>query len=227
MVEARSAAPPLSPMLVLGLASRALPPRPLDPALAVALLVLRRRHPDVFSRLDVLGQATFLIDPLDLPFAFLLRLGGSAPRLTCVRGADDVEGTPRAVIRGSLPMLIDLLEGRLDGDAAFFSRALTIEGDTEAVLTLRNAIDSSEIRVIEDLLAALGPLSPPARWTFDIANTAYRRAASDLEMLRAAFVGPLAARVRSQASDINRLESEFEDVRRSARRRRPVGGDST
>jgi len=41
--------------------------------------------------------------------------------------------------------MIELLEGRADGDALFFSRTLTVEGDMEAVVALRNAIDGSEI----------------------------------------------------------------------------------
>jgi len=64
-------------------------------------------------------------------------------------------------------MLIDLLEGRLDGDALFFSRELTVEGDTEAVLLLRNAVDSDEVDLFEDLLSVLGPLAGPLRFAAD------------------------------------------------------------
>ncbi|AGH97674.1 hypothetical protein A11S_851 [Micavibrio aeruginosavorus EPB] len=34
-----------------------------------------------------------------------------------------------------------MIDGRYDGDALFFSRDIYIEGDTEAVVCLRNALD--------------------------------------------------------------------------------------
>jgi predicted lipid carrier protein YhbT len=39
---------------------------------------------------------------------------------------------------------MQLLEGKLDGDALFFSRDLVVDGDTEAVVMLRNIIDGAE-----------------------------------------------------------------------------------
>jgi len=38
-----------------------------------------------------------------------------------------------------------MIDGTYDGDALFFSRDLVIEGDTEAVLALRNAIENAEL----------------------------------------------------------------------------------
>ena len=50
-----------------------------------------------------------------------------------------------ARIAGPLAALIGLVHGAYDGDALFFSRDLVIEGDTAAVLALRNAIDNEEL----------------------------------------------------------------------------------
>jgi predicted lipid carrier protein YhbT len=41
-------------------------------------------------------------------------------------------------------VLLGMIDGTYDGDALFFSRDLTIEGDTEAVLALRNALENAE-----------------------------------------------------------------------------------
>ena len=89
-----------------------------------------------------------------------------------------------ATIRGSLPLLIDLLEGRLDGDALFFNRELTVVGDTEAVLLLRNAVDSDEVDVLGDLLSIFGPLAGPARSATESIVKVGAQIATDLEDFR-------------------------------------------
>ncbi len=73
--------PPLSPVLLAGLALGPLPPALLRPVLHLAMTVMRRRHPDVIERLDMLDGAEILIDPVDLPFRFLLRLTPPSPSL--------------------------------------------------------------------------------------------------------------------------------------------------
>lgn len=59
--------------------------------------------------------------------------------------------------------LAQLAQGGGDGDALFFSRDITIEGDTEAVLALRNALDDSNLDIIHDSLGALGFWGSPLR----------------------------------------------------------------
>ncbi len=214
-------AAPLSPVLLAGFALRPLPPGLLSPFLDMAVAATRRRHPEVFDRLETLGDARFLIDPLDLPFCFTLRPGGRAPRLRAVRDGGEDE-RPTAIIRGPLLVLIDLLEGRLDGDALFFSRDLAIEGDTEAVLALRNAVDSGEIDVVEDLLSLLGPLGGPARQAWGLVETIFSRAARDLETLHRALVDPLAGRCDRQAAELRELEATVSELRRRPRRAGPA-----
>lgn len=161
MTDRRGHAPPPLPVMLAGLALGPLPPALLQPGASVAMALAMRRHPGLFERLDELGSRAVLIDPVELPVRFLLRAGGGAPALTVLGRADGIEAD--ATIRGPLLGLIDLLEGRLDGDALFFSRELAIEGDTEAVIALRNAIDDAEIDLLDDILAPLGPLAAPAR----------------------------------------------------------------
>jgi predicted lipid carrier protein YhbT len=56
-----------------------------------------------------------------------------------------------------------MMHGAEDGDALFFSRDLTVEGDTAAVLALRNAMDDAELDLTEELAALAGPLASPLR----------------------------------------------------------------
>jgi predicted lipid carrier protein YhbT len=205
-----------------GFALRPLPPVLLRPALDLAMTVMRRRHPDVFERLETLQDVSFLIDPVDLPFCFLLRLDPPAARLSAVGEADDMQ-SPTAVLRGPLMVLIRLLEGRMDGDAAFFSRDLVIEGDMEAVLTLRNAVDSGGIDLAEDLLSLFGPLNGPARRALDIAEVLFARAGRDLETVRAAFVAPVAGRCDAQTARLRELEGDLADLRTRMPRAKTAG----
>ena len=49
-----------------------------------------------------------------------------------------------------------LIDGSYDGDALFFSRDLVVEGDIEAVIALRNAIDDAGVDLVADTAALLG-----------------------------------------------------------------------
>ncbi len=182
MFLAHGRPPPLTPVLVAGLLARPLPPQLLQPLLDAVFSLLRRRHPGLFERLTGLSAPIFLIDPIDLPLIFELDANPDHCRLTAARLGS---GRAVATIRGPLLALIELLEGRVDGDALFFSRTLSIEGDTEAVVALRNAVDDAGIDLRRDLLEALGPLAPPVRHALGLGQRLYARLNSDLEILRA------------------------------------------
>jgi predicted lipid carrier protein YhbT len=146
-------------------ALRFAPLAPLSLAAARLARTLGRRHPSLFARLGEQATKIFLIDPTDLPFVFRLAPQPDAPRLEAVRR--DGAGSWDARIAGPLAALLGMVHGVYDGDALFFSRDLVIEGDTEAVLALRNAIDNEEIDLAAEAAALLGPLellaSGPAR----------------------------------------------------------------
>ncbi len=215
--------PPLTPVLLAGLAARPVPPAVLQPLLDLAMAAMARRHGEVFARLDGLAEGVFLVDPVDLPFDFLLRPGAAPPRLTVFRsGASGVEAT--ATIRGSLLSLIDLLEGRVDGDALFFSRDLVFEGDTEAVLTLRNAVDGAGIDLVEIAASALGPLAGLARRVLGPAEALFRRATRDLERLQGALLFPVARRCDAQAAALDEIRTGMDELRRRSRRPRATPG---
>lgn len=139
-----------------------------NPLLALVMAIMRRRHGAVFERLSALGGKRVRIEPSGFPLAFLLAL--TPPAGARLRLADPRD-TADAVIRGPLAVLLDLLEGRLDGDALFFSRLLTIEGDTEVILALRNAVDGEDIDLAADLASPLGHLAGPAAQAFGVAKT--------------------------------------------------------
>ena len=205
-------APPLSPVLIGALPLRLLPLAPLQLALNALMGVVERRHPGVFERLSGIEDPTFLIDPVDLPILFELSADADAPRLTAIeRGNADASHAP-TTIRGPLLALLALLEGRTDGDALFFSRELVIEGDTEAVVALRNAVDDAEVDLIEDVLASIGPLAPPARQALDILGRVFARAAADLRTVQNAVLEPAQKRLESQQRGQQELERRLKEM---------------
>lgn len=119
-----------------------------------------RLHPALFDRLGSYGDRVFLIDPINLPFAFLLRPCAGKPVLrACRRG---LATSYDARIAGTFLTLFALFDGRLDGDALFFTRDLVIEGDTEAVVRLRNALDDLDGHMTDDLAQSFGPVAQTA-----------------------------------------------------------------
>lgn len=151
-------ATPVFPARLAGILLRPLPRRVIEPVLAQALALIERKHPELFSRLGNIAPTRILIEATDLPHAFLFILGEGAPQLFLAGPEEEHQ----AKIKGSLSALIELLEGRTDGDALFFSRALTITGDTEAIVALRNSVDGAEISLFQDIISLFGPLARPA-----------------------------------------------------------------
>jgi O2-independent ubiquinone biosynthesis accessory factor UbiT len=100
-------------------------------------------RPSFAARLGEYSGRLFAVDPVDCPFVFLIRPEGGRTDLKVVRRSA-AQGFD-ARIAAPLVVLIGMVDGSYDGDALFFSRDLSIEGDTEAVLALRNAIENAEL----------------------------------------------------------------------------------
>jgi O2-independent ubiquinone biosynthesis accessory factor UbiT len=145
---------------------------PLQPLLACIVRRVARRHPEMFARLGPHRAKRFLIDPVDLPFALFLRPSPDAPVLrACPRGPAPAHDARIAAPFLQLLRMIDCAE---DGDAMFFSRELSITGDTEAVVALRNAIDNIDGSLAADVAAMFGP---PGRAALALMRRAAQRRA--------------------------------------------------
>ncbi len=143
-------------------------PRPLAAPLAVVPIPLvegavklmfsslLKRHPALFERLGEHKSKRYAFRPNDLPLVFLVE--PALPAISVMRKPADAAAD--AAVEGPLFLLLALLEGRCDADALFFSRALTVIGDMEAMLALRNALDGCEIDLPRDLGGAAGPFAP-------------------------------------------------------------------
>jgi predicted lipid carrier protein YhbT len=131
-----------------------LPTVVLQPALRRVASRVFGCRPELAERLGPHKTKRFLIDPINLPFTFLLRPNPENAQLKAVRRGPEPAHDAR--IAGTFLTLLDMVDGRLDGDALFFSRALRVTGDTEAVVSLRNALDDVEGSLAEDVAALYG-----------------------------------------------------------------------
>lgn len=114
---------------------------------------IAKQHPRIFQRLGAHAAKTFLIDPVDMPFVIVLHPKAENPRIEVKRRYSP---SGDAKISGTFRHLIALVEAENDGDALFFSRDLVIEGDTEAVVALRNALDDMDGNVVDEAARAFG-----------------------------------------------------------------------
>ncbi len=123
---------------------------------ALVFSQVMRSHPALLDRLGDHAAKRYGFLPCDLPLSFVVQ--PSRPAITVLRRSVPV--TTDAAIEGPLTLLLALLEGRYDADALFFSRDLTVTGDMEAMLALRNALDDCDIDLPADLGAMSGPFGP-------------------------------------------------------------------
>lgn len=146
---------------------RTLPLPVVNTVLQRLMLEVVRGHPEMRERLGPYAATTFLIQPTDIPIQFCLRLDSPAP-IVCQRRPATCAWDAR--IAGPFVAFLAMVHGVLDGDALFFSRDITIEGNTDAVLAIRNAIDAAEIDLPCEVASLFGPLSPVTRKVAKIAT---------------------------------------------------------
>ncbi len=200
--------PSFSPMLFVGLALRPLPVGLFSPLARHVLKRIEVLYPEVFSRLTPLEHCRFLIVPTDFHCCFLLSLDEGSPSID-VLPKDKEFPEVDTTISGSLVSLIQLLEGSVDGDALFFSRDLNVQGDTEAVLTLRNAVDSVDISFEEILGGRLAVLKPLLDKAVAKAAVLHDTVQKDFRLVHQSLVDPLTRRVSQIDDDLDRQENRM------------------
>jgi predicted lipid carrier protein YhbT len=198
------------PARLAGLALRPMPSGALEPLLGLAMRLLERRHPRLIERLAELAPARVIIEPRDTNHRFLIDISenDSPVRLMLAHADDEAEAT----ISGRLATLIDLMEGRIDGDSLFFTRELTVTGDTALIVALRNTLDGEEISLLDDVLAFLGPFAQPTARLIaladDVAKRLAVRAQEGLHSLH-----NLAHDNHDPEAEVNALHSEIDSLK--------------
>lgn len=127
----------------------------LQPVLSRIVRRVAADTPSVFNRLGPHCHTRYVIDPVNLPFVLELLPDPEKPSLrACPSNAVPVHD---ARISGKFLDLLQLIDCDQDGDAMFFSRGLDISGDTEAVVSLRNALDDLDGSLAVRVADMFGP----------------------------------------------------------------------
>lgn len=138
---------------------RSLPPWALQSGAQATFDRVVKHHRGLFGRLGAHAAKCFVFAPTDVPFEFAVHPADG--RVRVARPGRILRSDVR--ISAPLFLLLALAEGRVDGDAEFFGRQLSIDGDMEAVLALRNALEDCRIDFTEDMAPSSGPLRQPVR----------------------------------------------------------------
>ncbi len=133
----------------------------MQPILKWIVTYVAKNRPELFARLGTHKDTVYVIEPIDMPFILRLEPNPDQPRLTVHRRREKIEWG--AHISGTFSTLMGMVDGRFDGDSLFFTRDLKVEGNTEAVVCLRNAMDDVDGNIMDDVVDACGILSGPAR----------------------------------------------------------------
>ena len=220
-IHPRIAAPPFTPILLASLALQPIPVKLFTPIAAHILKKIEQQYPDIFDRLKPLGRCQFNIVPTDFHCHFHVSLDNGAAQILVLpknRSIDQPAGTVTATISGPLLSLIKLLEGRVDGDALFFSRELMIDGDTEAVLTLRNAVDSADISLERVLINTPWRLQPIAQKAVSGLSALFQRAQDDLALVHKSLLAPLTRQISLQDTDLDKHEEQIRQLQTEIRK---------
>ncbi|WP_420414238.1 ubiquinone anaerobic biosynthesis accessory factor UbiT [Roseibium sp.] len=127
----------------------------LQPILARIVHRVARDEPSVFNRLGPHKHTRYIIDPANLPF--VLQLHPDPDNLVLRACPRSTVPDHEARISGKFFDLLQLVDCDQDGDAMFFSRGLDISGDTEAVVSLRNALDDLDGSLAARVADMFGP----------------------------------------------------------------------
>lgn len=192
-----------SPLLLAGLLTRNLPSRPVDIALQKFTDEIIHNHPGVMDRLLLLDGKSFLICPTDLPHKIRLSFSAKDIKIFVEKNNDKAD----VQISGPLRSLIAMLGGNEDGDALFFCRKISVQGDTEALVTLRNAIDSDDIDLEAEIEAFFGIFQKPARLFMKSGQGVLDRLNKDMDMIHSALIRPLRLK-------IDKIEQENQNLKK-------------
>jgi predicted lipid carrier protein YhbT len=202
-----------SATLLLGMLAKNIPLKVWQPFLQKSIDVMNKKYPRVFHKVkdEQTGNSfDFVIDAIDLPFLFYMKPSPEAPILMAFRRGEDVSSS--AVIKGELVNLLKMFEGKVDGDAAFFSKTLVIQGSTVAVLALRNAIDSEDMNIIEDLSDVFVPFQKYFKLFSSFAIKRYNSFQNNLDIISDAITQKNTEEIKNQETKINGIYEELDDI---------------
>lgn len=200
-----------SPGLLFGLLLR---PVPLPALRALARPVLDGLQRDLGPRLgDRLSglRGRLAIVPAGHPVAVALDIDDGALTLDLIPAETREAMGAVAAVRAPLETLTAMLDTEgMDGDASFFARALTIEGDTSLVMALRYALEDARAGPEDIARAVPWPLGPALPRLMRAGGRVHAAASRDLATVQDALLAPLRSDLARQEARLARVEARLE-----------------
>ncbi|MBB4287219.1 SCP2 sterol-binding domain-containing protein [Roseospira goensis] len=204
-----------SPGLLVGLLLR---PIPLPALRTVARPVLdglaRDLGPRLGDRLSGLSGRLAIV-PAGHPVAVALDIDDGALALDLIPSDNREAMGAVAAVRAPLETLTAMLDTEgMDGDASFFARALTIEGDTSLVMALRYALEDTGAGLDDVARAVPWPVGPALPRLLRVGQRVHAAASRDLATVQDALLAPLRTELARQEGRLSRMEAQMQRTQR-------------
>lgn len=197
--------PAFSPALFLGLMLQPLPLRGFfKVVINRGLHNIQKKHPEISERLTEFYGQSVLIEVRDLFLYVILKI---EEKLSADVVAHSFSTTTKAAIHGDLHSLLKLIQGESDGDALFFSRELSFEGDTEIVVAIRNAFDGTSIALAQE-----------AFFIPKILQQGITKMTHDCETLRQSLLAPANKKMDQVNATVEQLQKKVTQLEKENKR---------
>lgn len=204
-----------SPGLLVGLLLRPVPV-PVMRGLARPILdrLLRDLEPRLGDRLAGLTGRLAIV-PAGHPVAVVVDMADGALSLDLADAEAEDTRQAEAVVRAPLETLTAMLDTEgMDGDASFFARALTIEGDTSLVMALRYALEDANAGLDDVGRAMPWPLGRALPHVLRVGQRVHAAASRDLATVQDAVLAPLRTELARQEGRLSKLEANLQRTQR-------------
>lgn len=199
----------LSASLLLGLLTKPVFPKPL---VQVAINQLTKKfqqmHGGVISRMNEFAPARIILNPVDMPFVFFVEFQKDNFSILLL-DEDSYVGEDITTISATFAFFLNMLEGDKDGDALFFSRQLTLTGDTTVIVALRNILEAESININKDINAQFGFFAPMVFFVKNLVTSLFTRVDSDINKVTDSVVGQLKSELVFQKKKQLHLQQEL------------------
>lgn len=170
-----------------------------------------KQHPRVISKMAKFTPCRMVLIPIDMPFCFFVEFTPDDLNINIIDN-NAFSGDNLTCIKSSLELFVKMLEGNLDGDALFFSRKLSIEGDTTSIVALRNILEAESINIKDDIEETLGVFSKLFYFVNNIACGIYNDVNDNLDIVKTSIIGHVEKKVNYQASINEKQKGELKKL---------------
>lgn len=174
--------------------------------------ILLKNHPSMLARMAEYTPALIKVVPIDLPLTLLITL--NKDNLTIkINKNNDIAAD--ATLSSTLKIFMQMLEGKTDGDALFFSRQLIIEGNTELIVAFRNVLEAENINLQDEIVATAPFFHNLINKGVNFHKSLFNRLEADMNMLQKYCLQPIEDKFEALANNNQLQTNKILDIENS------------